>query len=92
MANESIPLKHVLGCGGGGGGGSQGVDLTLNSLLRTWLSLQHPPSFRAFKQLECMDKSWRYLLLLQLSQFKVCGLQESDGTVFINPPYIYIYI
>ena len=27
--------------------------------------------------------SWRYLLYL--SQFKVCGLQESDGTVFINP-------
>ena len=33
-----------------------GGDLTLNSLLRTWLSLKHPPSFRAFKQLECMAK------------------------------------
>ena len=42
---------------GGGGGGSQGGDLTLNSLLRTWLSLKHPPLFRAFKQLECMAKS-----------------------------------
>ena len=38
---------------GGGGGG----DLTLNSLLRTWLSLKHPTSFRAFKQLECMAKA-----------------------------------
>ena len=28
-----------------------------------------------------------------LSQFKVCGLLVSDGTVFINPArYIYIYI
>ena len=36
-----------------GGGG----DLTLNSLLRTWLSLKHLPSFRAFKQLECMAKA-----------------------------------
>ena len=59
LADERIPLKHVLGWGAGGrgGGGSQGGDLTLNSLLRTWLSLKHPPSFRAFKQLECMAKS-----------------------------------
>ena len=35
----------------------RGVDLTLNSLLRTWLSVKHPPSFRAYKQLECMDKA-----------------------------------
>ena len=41
----------------GGGGRKSGGDLTLNSLLRTWLSLKHPPSFRAFKQLECMAKS-----------------------------------
>ena len=37
--------------GGGGGGGSRvgggGGDLTFNSLLTTWLSLKHPPSFRA---------------------------------------------
>ena len=48
-------------CQAGGGGGSQdgggGGDLNLNSLLRTWLSLKHPPSFRAFNQLKCMDKS-----------------------------------
>ena len=55
MANESIPLKHVLVWGGGRG--SQGGDLTLNSLLRTCLILKRHPSFRAFKQLECMDKS-----------------------------------
>ena len=30
-------------------------DLTLNSLLRTCLSLKHPPSFRAFKPLECQS-------------------------------------
>ena len=54
-ANERIPLKHVLGWGGDGG--SQGGDLTLNSLIRTCLSLKHLPSFRAFKQLECMTKS-----------------------------------
>ena len=37
--------------------------------------------------------SWRYLL--KLSQFKVCGLQQPAGAVFINPAtilYIYIYI
>ena len=109
LANESIPLKHVLGWGGR----SQGGDLTLNTLLRTWLSLKHPLSSRTFKQLECMAKSvflmdlnvlllirnqekshlkrtmsksrvsWKYLFYL--SQFKVCGLQELAGAVFINP-------
>ena len=54
-ANERIPLKHVLGWGGWRKSG--GGDLTLNSLIRTWLSLKNPPSFRAFKQLECMTKS-----------------------------------
>ena len=34
----------------------RGGDLALNSLLRAWLSLKRPSSFRAFKQLECMDK------------------------------------
>ena len=53
LANGSIPLKHVLGWGGWR---KSGGDLTLNSLLRTWISLKHPPSFRAFKQLECMAK------------------------------------
>ena len=36
--------------------------------------------------------SWQYLL--QLSQFKVCGLQQPAGAVFINPArvlYIYLY-
>ena len=53
-ANESIPLKHVLGWGGGLR--KSGGDLTLNSLLKTWLSLKHPPSFRAFKKLECQGQ------------------------------------
>ena len=57
LVNECIPLKHVLGWGGGGVEEVRGGDLTLNSLLRTWLSLKRPPSFRAFKQLECVDKS-----------------------------------
>ena len=29
----------------------------MNSVLRTWLSLKHPPSLKAFKQLECMARS-----------------------------------
>ena len=33
--------------------------------------------------------SWQYLL--QLSQFKVCGLQQPAGAVFINPARI-LYI
>ena len=65
MANESIPLRQVLGWGveevGGGG------DLILNSLLGTWLNLKHLPSFRAFKQLECMDKSRVSLMDLNVS-------------------------
>ena len=36
------PMKHSpqarARLGGGGGGGSQGGDLTLNSLLKTWLA------------------------------------------------------
>ena len=36
-ANERIPLKHVLGWGGRR---KSGGDLTLNSLIRTWLSLK----------------------------------------------------
>ena len=53
---------------GGGGGGSQGGDLTLNSLLRTWWSLKHSLSCRAFKQLECMANSrvsfwWTWMFL-----------------------------
>ena len=47
--NVHSPQARARLRGGGGGG-----DLTLNSLLRTWLSLKHPPSFRAFKQLECL--------------------------------------
>ena len=47
----------IGGGGEGGGGGSQGGNLNLNSLLRSWLSLKHLPSFRAFKQLECMAKA-----------------------------------
>ena len=47
MANESIPLKHLLGWGGGE---RQGGDVALNSL-------KHPLSCRACKQLECMAKS-----------------------------------
>ena len=49
--------------GGGRGGGG---DLTLNSLLRTWSSLKHPLSFRAFKQLECMANS-RVSFLMNLN-------------------------
>ena len=45
LANERIPLKHVLGWGVEEGRG----DLTMNSLLRTWLSLKHPPSFRGLQ-------------------------------------------
>ena len=53
---KAFPLKHVLGWGGrleevGGG------DLTLNSPLRTWLSLKHPLSCRAFKPPECVANS-----------------------------------
>ena len=48
LTNESFPLKHVLGWEGGGGVEEvRGLDLTLTSLLRTWLSLKHHPSFRA---------------------------------------------
>ena len=61
LANESIPLKHVLGCGGGGGWSkSGGGDLTLNSLFRTWLSPKQPLSFkslqaaRVYGQLQCV--------------------------------------
>ena len=50
FANESIPLKHVLGWG-------RGESVALNSLLRTCSSLKHTLSCTAFKQLECMDKS-----------------------------------
>ena len=33
-----------------------------------------------------MGKSWvSWQYLLQLSQFKVCGLEEPAGAVFINP-------
>ena len=116
---HSLQARATLVGRGSRGGGH----LTLISLLRTCLSLKRPPSFRAFKQLECMDKSrvsfwwtWMFLLLIRnqeeshlkrtmgkswvswryllyLSQFKVCGLQESDGAVFINPArYIYIHI
>ena len=37
--------------------GGEGGDVALNSPLRTCLSLKHPLSCRAFKQLECMAKS-----------------------------------
>ena len=47
-----IPLKHSPQARAR----LEGGDLTLNSLLRTWLSFKHPLSSRAFKQLECMAK------------------------------------
>ena len=43
-------------CQAGGVEEVRGGDLTLNSLLRTWLSLKHPPSFRAFRKLECQGQ------------------------------------
>ena len=75
LANESIPLKHLLGWGLRGG------DLTLNSLLRTWLSLKHPLSFWAFKQLECMAKSrvsfwWTYHLHYVSSIWTSCDKEN----------------
>ena len=71
LANESIPLKHVLGWGGR----SQGGDLTLNTLLRTWLSLKHPLSSRTFKQLECMAKS---VFLMDLNVLLLIRNQEKS--------------
>ena len=53
---KAFSLRHVLGWGGAVGGSRRG-DLTLNSLLRTWLSLKHPLSCRAFKPPECMADS-----------------------------------
>ena len=76
LANESIPLKHVLGWRGGG---SQGGDLTLNSLLRTWLSLKHPPSFRAFKQLGCMAKSRVSFWWISTSESRLWTLKGKEG-------------
>ena len=55
MANESLPPQACARLGVEEVGG--GSDLILNSLLRTWLSLNPPLSSRAFKQLECMTNS-----------------------------------
>ena len=92
LAKESIPLKHVLGWGGGGGG-SQGGKLTLNSLLRTRLSLKHPLSFRAFKQLECMDKSrvsfwWTWMFLLLIRNQEESHLKRTMGKSWVSWRYL----
>ena len=92
LAKESIPLKHVLGWGGSGGG-SQGGKLTLNSLLRTWLSLKHPLSFRAFKQLECMDKSrvsfwWTWMFLLLIRNQEESHLKRTMGKCWVSWWYL----
>ena len=81
MANESISLEHVLGWGGGGGGGggSQGDDLTLNSVLKTWLILKHPLSCRAFKQLECMANSRVSMFLLLIRNQEESHLKRTMG-------------
>ena len=51
--SSSRPARLEWGRKSGGEGG----DVALNSPLRTCLSLKHPLSCRAFKQLECMAKS-----------------------------------
>ena len=81
----------------GGGGGSQGDDLTLNSVLRTWLSLKHPPfswslqAARVYGQVQGV-----FLVDLNVS----FANQEPIYIIYIlyifakilNPPEIYKYI
>ena len=76
LANESIPLKHVL-CWGGGR--SQGGDVALNSLLRTCISLKHPLSCRALHQAGRVYGQVESVFLMDLS------LEKPAGLVFINP-------
>ena len=49
--------------GGRGGEEVRGGDVALNSLLITCLSLKHPLSCTALKQLECMAKSRVFFLM-----------------------------
>ena len=52
--NESIPLIHLISCGGWLQ--VRVSDVALNSLLWACLSLKLPLSCSALKQLECMAK------------------------------------
>ena len=78
---------------GGGLEEVRGGDLTLNSLLRTCLSLKRPPSFRAFKQLECMDKSrvsfwWTWMFLLLIRNQEESHLKRTMGKSWVSWRYL----
>ena len=89
LANESIPLKHVLGRGVG----VRSSDVALNYLLRTYLSLKHPLSCRAFKQLECMAKSrvsfwWTLNVSLLIRNHEESYLKRTMGKSSVSWQYL----